>query len=1183
MSPATGQSRSLYLAAVLLLSAASSAQTTSEAWQEHRDSMLRDAALLRYYTFETAGDGAEVPNLAGEAGALSYAVQSGPQDPLSVVEGRWPGKKAVHLDRGYLAGEPFVVANRQFTVEAWVRVSGPGAVHGDAASQTGTLLSVGIGFWDGWRITMSYPDRLLGFEMGRPAPVNAFMIRTGPVPDRVWHHLAAVWDGRQMRLCLNGLVVARGDYPGDYTPPKPGAQLRLGFAGYGWGSCGLDIDEVAVYERALSPTDLLRHACFASPLADAEAERFAECGAAAEARELPAAAAGFAALAKLPHLAPDFQAAARVQWGQALLAQQKPAEALSALMPVIDMPAVSQGLRAMAMAPLRQLATQTADAPVALYEALLNQAAELTPREVAQLRLQLARRYAAEGEDAEAKRQFEEVLSMADLSGRERLDVLLQAGHAAAQSGDYEAARRQYGALMAVPDALPQYRSLAQLCLARTFGLQRNWAKAKGAYALVAELEGVPQSHVWEAEDCLGEIERLQAGRPARDPQASRVSLPKRPKPAVELYVGPEGSDEGPGTRARPFVTLLAARDAIRALRQAGLPKGGVQVTVLPGTYTATETLALEAGDSGTEEAPIVYRAESSGSVTFTGGSPVTGFQPVTDAAILGRLPEEARGKVLCADLRAQGITDLGQVVPMGMGRPMAPVTEVYFNGRPLQPARWPNEGFVKTGKVLDAGVGNPPRGAVFTYDGDRPTRWQEAKDPWLYGYFRWLWADDAVPVASIDTQNRQLTTALPTGYAEVIEGAPYYVFNLLEEIDQPGEWYLDRNAGLLYLYPPSDPAQAEVSLSVFSQPFVTMDGASWVTLEGFTFELGRLDGILLRGSEHCLIAGCTVRRIAGTAVTIDGGASNGVLSCDLHTLGRNGTWVKGGDRRTLTPGGHFVENCHIHDFSRLWRTYTPAFWTDGVGNRFVHNLVHDSPGHAMRIEGDEHVIELNEVHRVCMETDDQGALDMWYNPTYRGVAIRYNYWHDIGSENGLGQAGVRLDDAICNVLIYGNVFERCSRNLFGGVQIHGGKDNVIENNVFAECRFGISFSGWGPERWKQVIESADVQRKAYEEVDINQPPRSTRYPDLGRMAEGEGINLVWRNVAYNCGEFLTRDRGIQDLMDNQVTTVDPGFVDAARGNYALKPDAPWRKGGAFRPVPFEEIGLYEDGLRPTP
>ena len=79
------------------------------------------------------------------------------------------------------------------------------------------------------------------------------------------------------------------------------------------------------------------------------------------------------------------------------------------------------------------------------------------------------------------------------------------------------------------------------------------------------------------------------------------------------------------------------------------------------------------------------------------------------------------------------------------------------------------------------------------------------------------------------------------------------------------------------------------------------------------------------------------------------------------------------------------------------------------MGITVANNLIHDHPHAAVLFAGNDHVIELNEIYEVVRETDDQGGLDMWYNPTYRGVSIRYNFWHDIGNERECGQAGVRL------------------------------------------------------------------------------------------------------------------------------------------------------------------------------
>ncbi|MBI3923537.1 MAG: right-handed parallel beta-helix repeat-containing protein [Armatimonadetes bacterium] len=1163
----------------------SSAGGSYEAWQLHRDSLLKDPSVVRYYTFEGFRDaGTPVANLAGKEGTLRLgAVGGSPEEQFTLIDGRFSEKKSVRLDRGFFYSEPFDVDEKSFTVEAWFRANGPGALRGDAIPTGGTLLSAGIGYWDGWRVTLLYPEKTIGLEIGRPAPVNAVSIRTDTIADRLWHHLAITWDGQVMSLYLDGLLAKSGPYSGDYYPPNAGAQFRVGYAGFGWGSTILDIDEVVVYKRALSSMEILRSAVFYESMSETLRARFASADSATAKQDYPRAAAEYISILGSGEAQIALQAVARLRLGEVLAAQNDNPSAFREFAKVLETQGLPEGLRGRALSPFLQLARQGASgAPYKTYELILNMK-DLSPSEKREIRLNLARSYRQQKNYAAARDQYRRVLDMPDLSPREKLDLSLQTANTAVEARDFAGARAEYARIAGRTEIPAQYRSYLQLRIAQTCVRERNYSAAKAEYAKVQAIPDAPDHHIREAQECSREVDRLRRGVPARDPADSRVRLPKRPAPAAELYVAPEGSDSNPGTKQRPFATLLRAREAVRGLKRAGkLARGGVVVHLRPGLYLMKETFNLTAEDSGTANSPITYLTEGKGTVQLTGGTPISGFKPVENPAILARLPEESRGQVVQLDLKAQGITDYGEMKPRGMGLEPSPALELFFDGKPMQLGRWPNEGFVRTGKVLDRGAG--PRGAIFQFDGDRPARWKQASDPWLFGFWSYLWADGTLDVASIDPQTRQFTTRHPYTYGGGLnEGMPYYAFNLLEEIDMPGEWYLDRTSGILYLYPPSDPAKAMIHLTMMGAPMIEMDEASYVTFQGLTLELGRSDGVNIKGGDHCLIAGCTLRQLGGLGVKIDGGMNHGVLSCDLHTLGRNGTWVKGGDRKTLTPGGHFVENCHIYDFSRLDRTYTPAVWMDGVGNRVAHNVFHESPCHALRLEGNDHVIEYNEIYHVLKESDDQGGLDMFLDPSYRGNVLRYNFWHDIGSGNiPCGQAGIRLDDAISGVLLYGNVFYRCSQAQFGGVQIHGGKENVVDNNVFVDCKYAVSFSGWGPDRWKQFLASDWVQKTIKQDVDITKPPYSTRYPALARLEENEGINTLSRNLVYNCTEFLTRDRGIQDLMENYITSDDPGFVDAKNLDFRLKSEASVYNQIGFRPIPFDEIGLYQDSLRPT-
>jgi hypothetical protein len=568
------------------------------------------------------------------------------------------------------------------------------------------------------------------------------------------------------------------------------------------------------------------------------------------------------------------------------------------------------------------------------------------------------------------------------------------------------------------------------------------------------------------------------------------------------------------------------------------------------------------------------------------GGIELSGFRPVTERQVLERFDPQVRQSIVCLDLRNQGIEDFGSLGQRGYGKsgyPTHPWPDLYVDGQALRLARWPNDGWLKIGTVRQGQIrtdeSNKP--GVLTCETELPGTWQQPFDIWVFGAWGHLWEGTSLRVAALDARRHQITTDQPATYG-FREGNPFFFFNVLEELDQPGEWYLDRSTGVVYLLPPNAKSEVTAQFPVLSKPMIMMQNVSHVTLQGLTFELGRADGLVMEGGTHNLLAGCTLRRFGGNGIVIRGGRQHRVLGCDIHSLGAGGLRVAGGDYKTLTAGNHVVENCHIHDFSRVDRVYAPAVHLDGVGNRIAHNLIHDSPHHALRVEGFEHLIELNEVHSVVYEYDDQAGIDIYGNPAYRGIVIRHNFWHHIGSGyNVAGQAGIRLDDFISRVLIYGNVFYRCAGGRFGGVQIHGGKDNIADNNLFVDCQAAFSFSPWGQQRWLQRLQDprtrAAVRRGG---MDITTPPHSERYPDLAHLEQHADRNYLWRNAVVDCGQFRLRDRGVNETIDNHLFASESGFEDPEQLDFTLKSNSAVLRRFPFRPIPFDEIGLYKDSYR---
>lgn len=666
----------------------------------------------------------------------------------------------------------------------------------------------------------------------------------------------------------------------------------------------------------------------------------------------------------------------------------------------------------------------------------------------------------------------------------------------------------------------------------------------------------------------------------------------------MNLYVAVGGRDTWSGRRASPnaahtdgpFATLERARDAIRSLKGAGkLPRGGVTVWIGGGAYVRTASFALDRRDSGTADRPIQYRARPGQVVRIVGGREVGGWKPVTEAAILARLDPEARAHVLVADLKAQGIVDYGQLRRRGFGQPAWPAgLELFFGDRPMTLARWPNQGWATI-----QGVPNGPQGGRFTYEGDRPARWTKAEDLWLHGYWTFDWADSYEKVASIDTDKHEIATAPPHGVYGYAPGRRFYALNLLEELDTPGEWWLDRANGLLYFWPPSPIAAGKPVVSMLEQPLVSVQEGSHIRFRGLILECGRDMGLVMNGCEDCLVAGCTVRNMGTGGIAIDGGARCCVQSCDVYEVGDSGISIAGGDRQTLTPAGHFVDNCHIHHQSRWDATYRPAIGINGVGNRATHNRIHDGPHNAILMGGNDHRVEFNDISRVCTETGDAGAVYMGRDLAQRGTIIRYNRFHDIGPTIKANQEGrytevmaVYLDDCYCGVTVFGNLFIRAGRSIMLG----GGRDNTIENNVFVDCNPDIHIDqrgkGWAAKYFVPKGEWSIFEN--LKAVPYDRPPYSTRYPHLANILEDDPAaakyNRVLRNVHIGKGKWIDWLDGMSEKTVECVgnwTEGDPGFVDAAKGDFRLKPNAPMRRLG-FQPIPFRKIGLYRDEYRPS-
>ncbi|GAT71552.1 Ig domain protein, group 2 domain protein [Microbacterium sp. HM58-2] len=691
------------------------------------------------------------------------------------------------------------------------------------------------------------------------------------------------------------------------------------------------------------------------------------------------------------------------------------------------------------------------------------------------------------------------------------------------------------------------------------------------------------------------------------------------------LYIAPGGDDTATGAIDAPLATLEGARDRIRQLKQdAGLPAGGLTVYLREGEYLRDASFEIGEADSGTAEAPLTYRSYPGETATLTGGRdlPRDGFAPVADAAVKERIVEaSARDRVLEIDLAGLGITDYGQLSRHGYWKAndvsTTPPMELFIDGQGMTLARWPNADAanptVQMGDIIDPGPTRKDadlqdRGGTFTYGYDRPRFWTNAEDVWLDGIFGYSWEWSYNKIESIDTEAKTITLRYGEMSGIMKSWFPDFHFaqNLLEELDAPGEYYIDRTSGKLYLIPNAafTAGRGDVTVTTLDEPMLRADGASYVNFDDLVMEYGRATAAVILGGSHVTVSRSDIRNFTDGGVLINspgrytydgipvnrGGRDHAVLDSRLTHIGGVGVVLQGGDKVTLAPGRNRVENSEIADFAYYHKAYNPGVMFDGVGNVARDNEIHDAPHPGIIVHGNDHLFERNEVYDVCKLFHDLGAIYMnsGKTPQQRGHVFRENYFHDIG----VGMAGVEgiyADNFTWDLQIEKNIFVN-----MGNSAIKSGSADYIEarNNIFVDAF--VPYDNY--EQWMGDQEGNVVDRDympAWRQVfadnnDFVGTPYLEKYPELTHFFEDNHYypdhstfaqNVVWnpnRKPIAGLNDQGAKDgKNLLNYEANWVATADPGFVDAAAGDYRLKEDA-----AVFSQIPgFEAIDFAEIGV----
>lgn len=632
------------------------------------------------------------------------------------------------------------------------------------------------------------------------------------------------------------------------------------------------------------------------------------------------------------------------------------------------------------------------------------------------------------------------------------------------------------------------------------------------------------------------------------------------------VYVATTGNDiTGTGTIEKPFATLLKAKTYVNTIKASST--SGVTIWLRGGTYSMPSTFSISSTDGGSTGKPIIYRAYTNENVVISGAKSINPSNWINYSGSTSRL----NPAVSASRIKECTLLNLGMAVSGLMPDSINDVNNgfyqftnlpgVYWNGARQDLARFPNDfpNYMEVKTVVNGGSSTTP--SIFQYKttaselydskmnmiSGREAAWAAAipHGVFLKGYWRVNWQITTLKVTAIDAGAKTITMSpgvtignkynLPLGSGH----EPYYVVNLLEEIDQPGEWCIDALDNKMYYYPPDVITNSNLTVSDNKNPLFNIDGASEVQFIRLEVANNLGNAFKMTNCTNVKVTGCIIHDIEYDAVVINGGSGCGVLSSNLYDIGASGV-LMGAAGSAASPSNHFVSNCHIYNFGYLNNIYAASInlaYKDIAlfGAKANNNLIHDCPHAGVLHGGSNNLFEYNDVFRTSKCSDDMGAFYCFTAPNANGGNIlRYNFMH-----NSLQGDGIYFDRSGTNDKVYSNMAYQLNRAYL----FRTGWNQDVQNNLAYKCRTGFELA----------VNDAGARA-------------------LNNVAVGSAV--PFKNVDASLGAVL-------DVSNKTYYTMNMKFNNEANYDFSLLPSSPIFKDiPTFYNFPSLSVGLFIDSYR---
>lgn len=694
---------------------------------------------------------------------------------------------------------------------------------------------------------------------------------------------------------------------------------------------------------------------------------------------------------------------------------------------------------------------------------------------------------------------------------------------------------------------------------------------------------------------------------------------------SMQLFVAPFGDDANAGSQAAPLATLEGARQLIADRDLAGVRP--VTVWVAGGTYSSAETLHFGESDSGSESAPIHYRAVPGDEVVLKGSLPLnpTSWELWKDGIYMQSLKGTA--------LEGRAINQL------------------FMSDERMVRARYPNWDYsnpLRTGDgyLMAGGEDSPSMEKISWNEGpldDRVRAWSHPENGILHAFHARNWGNFQFHIGRVDAENRTFHFRDGGWQAQRRErgvggkgshSSPFYIENIFEELDAHFEWFHDTETDTLYFKPPAglDLATVNVEAAILKS-LIEVEGAQHLHFEGFhltqtraTFlepyeDLARGDWAIHRGgavyfknSRNCSVKDFHIDKVGGNGIFVDGfNEEIHISGCLIENTGESAvcfvgepkavrdyqTWVTDkrgkitdlelGPKTEDYPRNCSVENTITRDVGVYGKQTSGVLVSMAMDITIDHVSVYRIARAGITFNDGTwggHVMSNCDIYDTILDTGEHGPFNSWGRERFwngskltkdwvlldslKPNILRNNRVGNYRSSVSAGNWTIDLDDGSSLFEIYDNLM------IGSTLKLRDGYFRKVTNNIMVSA-VPLGFHVWPEDNSEDVFErnitvvAGSVEGRNSQTRTLLGPVRMPKnIADWGNFDHN-----LWWNVnqpGFSAGKVADSLESWQKFQGKHSVVADPMFVDPLNRNYQVKPSSPALKLG-FKNFPMDQFG----------